>query len=117
MNILNHGKKCKVTMPTLDEIFKILNESMPNQQLVIPRSDTADSPDLNEIALESFTWYDVGEIICMLQKLENDPESPVLGKLCSSLCHITPHILHLYKKHMIIYPLICSIFSFDRTCC
>ena len=86
MNILNHGKKCKVTMPTIDEIFKLLNESMPNQQLVIPRADTADSPDLNEIALDSFTWYDVGEIICMLQRIEIDAKSSVLGKLGSSLC-------------------------------
>ena len=87
MNILSHGSKCKVTMSTIDEIFKMLNESMPNQQLVIPRSDTADSPDLNEIALESFTWYDVGEIICMLQRIEIDAKSSVLGKLGSYLRH------------------------------
>ena len=74
-------------MPMIDEIFKMMNESMPNQQLVIPRSDTSDIPDCNEIDLESFKWYEVGEIICMLQRLENDLESPVLGKLCSSLCH------------------------------
>ena len=87
MNILNYGKKRKVTMPTIDEIFKLLNESMPNQQLVIPRSDTADSPDLNEIALESFTWYDVGEIILMLQRFEIDAKSSVLGKLGSYFRH------------------------------
>ena len=66
MTILNHGNKGNATMPMIDEIFKLLNEIMPNQQLVIPRSDTANSPDLNEIALESFKWYEVGEIICML---------------------------------------------------
>jgi hypothetical protein len=87
MNILNHGKKVQVTMPTIDEIFKLLNESMPNQQLVIPRSDTADSPDLNEIALETFTWYNVGEIILMPQRFEIDAKSSVLGKFCSSLRH------------------------------
>ena len=87
MNILTHVSGCKVTMSTIDEIFKILNESMPNQQLVIPRSDTADSPDLNEIALESFTWYDVGEIILMLQRFSIATTSSVLGKLGSYLCH------------------------------
>jgi hypothetical protein len=87
MNILNHGKKVEVTMFTIDEIFKLLNESMPNQQLVIPRSDTADSPDLNEVAVETFTWYDVGEIILMLQRFEIDAKSSVLGKLGSYLCH------------------------------
>ena len=87
MNILNHGKKGNTTMPMIDEIFQLTNESMPNQQLVSPRSDTSDIPDCNEIDLESFKWYEVGEIICMLQRLENDLESPVLGKLCSSLCH------------------------------
>ena len=85
MNILNHGNKGNATMPMIDEIFKLLNESMPNQQLGIPRSDTAGSPDLNKIALESFTWYDVGEIICMRQRIEIDAKSSVLGKLGSSL--------------------------------
>ena len=87
MNILSSVSKCKVTMSTIDEIFKILNESMPNQQLDIPRSDTADSPDLNEVAIETFKWYDVGEIILILQRFEIAAKSSVLGKLGSYLCH------------------------------
>ena len=57
MNILTYGKKGKATMPMIDQIFKLLNESMPNQQLVIPRSDTSDIPDCNEIDLESFNPF------------------------------------------------------------
>ena len=87
MNILTHLSGRKTTMATIDEIFKIVNESMPNQQLDIPRSDKADSPDLNEVAVETFTWYDVGEIICMLQGFEIDAKSSVLGKFGSSLRH------------------------------
>ena len=86
MNILNYGKNIEVTMSMIDEIFKLMNESMPHQKLAVPRSDTSDIPDCDEIDSESFKWYEVGKIICMLQKLENDPESPVLGKLCSSIC-------------------------------
>jgi len=87
MNILTHLSGRKTRMATIDEIFKIMNESMPNQQLDIPRSDKADSPDLNEVAIETFTWYEVGEIIVMLQTIEIEAKSSVLGKLGSYLRH------------------------------
>jgi len=87
MNILSHFSGRKETMATIDEIYKIMNVSMPNQQLLIPRSDTADSPELSEVAIETFKWYDVGEIILMLQRFEIAATSSVLGKLGSYLCH------------------------------
>jgi len=55
MNILNYGKKFEVTMPMIDEIFKLVNESMPNQKLVVPRSDTSDIPDCDDFDSESIS--------------------------------------------------------------
>jgi len=75
----------KATYPMMDEIFKLMNESMPNQELVYSRSNTSNILDSDEIHIENFNWYEVGEIICMLQKLQSDPDSPILGKPFSTL--------------------------------
>ena len=79
----------------MNESFKFINETMPNQKSVCSRSDLSDALDSDEIHVEDFTWYEVGENICMLQKLQSGPGSPILGKSFSTLWYIMPYILHI----------------------
>ena len=64
----------------MNEIFTLINEAMPNQKVVCSTPDSSDPQDSDEIHIEDFAWYEAGEIICMLQKLQSDPGGPILGK-------------------------------------
>ena len=97
MNILTHGDPKKdPNFPELGELTKLLNEVMPNKLINSPRaidpssgiigSDVEDvSTDLDQGHL---VWTNMGQIIRMLQELENNGEDSTLGEFFCTISYI-----------------------------
>ena len=97
MNILTHGHPKKdPNFPELGDLTTLLNEVMPNQLINSPRaidplsgiirSDVEDvSTDLDQGHL---VWTNMGQIIRMLEELQNNGEDSTLGEVFCTMSYI-----------------------------